>query len=339
MKYLFLCSGTFSDSIRLGMCMERLVQDNNDEIAVEYYNHYSKDMFKQRYDMVFLSRPVEPAFIRPFKARRIPVLVDTDDDFWSIPKSHVAYNSIGPGNKEMLAKTEECYKLANVVTTSTEILKDKLMQMVGESVVVVDNGWNKDNQNWTKAVIPRVKEEVRIGWAGTITHREDFKLVINSLTKLVNNFENTKILIVGDPEIYLMLKNIPENRKLFLPPVENHIYPAVIGSFDIAIMPLQESKFNAAKSDIKLMEAGVRKIPWVASRSPNYLKWYEGGQFASTTEEWIEHLSDMVRSPQSRRRYGEAGYQKALSRESRELMKKWTVAIETAKYNSVHEKL
>lgn len=339
MKYLFFCSGTFSDSIRLGMCMDRLIQDNGDIVDIEYYNSYKKTVFSQNYDMAFFSRPTEPAFIKPFKAKRIPILVDTDDDFWSIPKKHVAYNNIGPGNSKVLNSTEECYRLANVVTTSTDNLKAKLVEKVGENVFVIDNGWNKDNTNWERSLIERKEDEVRIGWSGTITHREDFKLVLNALDKIIKDFSYTKIFIAGDPEIYLMLDKIPENRKLFIPPVENHIYPAIIGSFDIIITPLLDNKFNSSKSDIKLMEAGVRKIPWVASRAPNYLKWYEGGQFASSTDEWVEYLSDFVRSFPCRRRYGEAGYQKALTRESRELAKKWTVAIEMAKYNSVHEKL
>jgi len=339
MRYLLLCSGTYSDSIRSGMALERFIKDNNDHVDIEYYTKHSKDMFSKHYDLVILSRPNNPKFIYPFKSKRIPVLVDIDDDFWNIPKKHVGYNHVGPGNEVAIAGIEECLKQAHAISTSTENLQIKLKEKFGDKVFIIDNGWNSDNDNWNKSLIKRNDNVVNIGWAGTITHREDFKLCLNALIKITDTFKESRILIGGDPDIYLMLNNINENQKMFLPPVEYFEFPAIVGSFDILLAPLLENPFNAAKSDIKLVDAGARKIPWVASRAPNYLKWYEGGEFASTTDEWVEHISEFIRGKARRRRYGEAGYQKALTRESKELIKLWITAIEAARYNAVHEKL
>lgn len=338
MKYLLLISGTYSDQIRSTMHINRLLIDNELTADVGYYNNLDKQVFETRYDLIVCSRPNNPEILQYFKMRKMPILVDIDDDFWAIPKSHPGYMGIGPGNKLAIDGMEKCLELADAITTSTEILKNKFIDRYGNKVFLVENGWDNSNENWTKSLFIKNPENVYIGWGGTITHRNDFNLVLNALHLITKKFSNTKIVIYGDPEIYLMINKIPENQKVFVPPTEYYLYPGVIGSFDILLAPLLENVFNDAKSDIKLVDAGARKIPWVASRSKAYLKWYEGGCFASTTNEWEEHLSEFIISHYKRKRYGEAGYQKALKRESRVIVKDWIIAAEAAKYNCFNKK-
>jgi len=320
------------------MHINRLLIDTDLTADVGYYNHLDKQVFETRYDLVVCSRPNNPEILQYFKMRKMPLLIDVDDDFEAITKSHPGYNGVGPGNKTAIEGMNKCLQMANAITTSTEILKEKFTERYGNKVYLVENGWDNDNENWKKSLFPKDPNIVYVGWGGTVTHRNDFNLVLNALHLITKKLDNVKIIIYGDPEIYFMINKIPENKKLFIPPTEYYIYPGVIGSFDILLAPLLDTAFNNAKSDIKLVDAGARKIPWIASRSTAYLKWYEGGCFASTTEEWEENLTQFIISRAKRKRYGQIGYQKALTRESKVIVKDWIVAAEAAKYNCFNNK-
>jgi glycosyltransferase involved in cell wall biosynthesis len=333
MKYLLIADGTYSDQIRTGMALNRLMKDTGVEGELAYYRKMTKDILKNRYDLVICSRPMNPAIVQAFKDLKMPILADMDDDFWSIPSYHPGYKTVGPGNPMAIASFNKCLELADAISTSTDTLKQKFQEQYGDKVYLVENGWDAENINWQKSVIEKDPKKVYVGWTGTITHRKDFTLTLNAIADISVDFDNVVFVIYGDPDIYNMLSAIPEHKKLFIPPTEYQEYPGVLGCFDILMVPLLDNAFNAAKSDIKLVDAGARKIPWIASRSSAYMKWYDGGMFASTTEEWIEHLSDFIRSHSTRKRLGEIGYQKALTRESKAILPEWIAAIEAAKYN------
>jgi hypothetical protein len=88
--------------------------------------------------------------------------------------------------------------------------------------------------------------------------------------------------------------------------------PAEIGRVDINLLPLELHPFNEAKSDLKYYEAGVLKIPTVASPTralTESITHGENGFLASTETEWYAALKRLIVDDELRRWVGEMAYQ------------------------------
>jgi glycosyltransferase involved in cell wall biosynthesis len=90
-----------------------------------------------------------------------------------------------------------------------------------------------------------------------------------------------------------MFDGISESRRLYLPAASAEDIPYVLSQFDILLLPLEDTIFNQAKSDLSVVEAGVLRLPWIASPIPAYKEWKEGGLLAEMGE-WCESITRLV---------------------------------------------
>ena len=282
------------------------------------------------YDVYVFSRPqllvnvLQHMAVRHQSGGR--VVVDLDDDFHHLPPDHPGYREVGPGNPASLRVLEQALGLADLLVVATPLLAERYAPYA-RRVAVLPNGWSAANPLWNRS--PARRATVNIGWAGTMTHRTDFGLVRSALVRLARELPQVQVVIGGDPAIYESLSALPEPRRLFLPMASFEDYPYLLSYFDILVAPLSDNPFNQAKSDIKLLEAGVRRIPWVASPRAAYQAWAEGGLLAESADEWHTALRHLVTDVAARRALGEAGRAKAETRESQQLCRAWQDALTT----------
>ena len=78
------------------------------------------------------------------------------------------------------------------------------------------------------------------------------------------------------------------------------------------------------------MQAGIKHLPWVASHLPMSVEWNAGGLLAASLDEWHTNLRQLLLDEESRVRLGEAGYQKAVTRELNQMKDIWNQAIHIA---------
>ena len=73
-------------------------------------------------------------------------------------------------------------------------------------------------------------------------------------------------------------------------------YPQLFRKIDIGMVPLNDVKFNYAKSGIKGLEYTAAGVPFVASYSPEYAILEEQGigRVARNEREWIGHMEDLL---------------------------------------------
>jgi hypothetical protein len=162
-----------------------------------------------------------------------------------------------------------------------------------------------------------------LGWAGTITHQQDVELIREPLQRILAAYPQTRLVIGGDPQVYALFADIPEAQRIFYPFVSAAEYPRLLAEFDILLAPLRLNAFNQAKSDLKLLEAGIRRIPWVASPTAPYRAWANGGLLASTTADWERALAQLVENATVRTQLGAQGHEQALTREAQVLAPRW----------------
>jgi hypothetical protein len=163
-----------------------------------------------------------------------------------------------------------------------------------------------------------------VGWIGSRADLADLQLVKAEVIQFVRQTPEA-VLVVGDsPAAFDTFDALPEQRRLYLPLVGFDDYPFMVAHCDVLLAPGRDSTANQARSDLRLVEAGVRRIPWVASPLPAYSEWGAGGLWAGDQPgQWLAALKKLAGDAALRQTLGEAGRKKAESREGAPLAEMW----------------
>lgn len=139
---------------------------------------------------------------------------------------------------------------------------------------------------------------IRIGYfSGSPTHNEDFRMIVPALRKILEEFQNTKLVLVGS------LREIPElsgytDRIEFRKHVSYSKLSSLIASVDINLAPLCDTVFNRCKSEIKWIEAGLVHVPTAASNTGAYKEMIRDGITGvlceNDPESWYHGLKKMI---------------------------------------------
>ena len=326
-KILFVGEGTVSDAIRCqlpGLHLNKLGHDA-DFTVVDYRD--ARLLPLSGYDIAIFSRPHQDSLMLGYKRQGVKIITDMDDDFHTIPESHPGYKQVGKGDPNYLMKLDNSIYISDMVITATSELRTRLLPL-NNNIKVIPNGWSADNFNW---MVRRTmyKDRFIIGWGGTITHREDFQMCVNPIKRVLKTYPQAMVCIAGDHEIYNLLKAVPEKQKLFIPMTYYDLYPAVMGWWDVMLAPLLDNEFNRAKSDIKLVDAGAKGIPFICSDMPVYTNWPGGGiAIPDEDKSWYESMALLIEDKDLYRTLAHNGREAAKLREMTKLAKVWNGAIE-----------
>lgn len=295
-KVLVIGSHTVSDAIRLGNPGLRVAKKL--DLTIDYINPEDvTGLDFVDYDIFLIARPSPESIpiIQVAKRRHIPVIVDWDDDFMTIPEWHPGYKGVGPGNPKIKPAVMASIINADVLTVASKELQARYgkirEQTLGKNdIIVVPNTWNNENPYWSE---PRKKDRpFTFGWCGTITHRKDFAHIVSPLCEFLDESPGARIVVGGDEQIYEMLKSVRERQKVYVPTMDYKYYPIMLSLFDVLLAPLENDEFNQVKSNIKLVDAAASGIPYIASPLPQYKDWPIGcGLLADTQDEWLEDFN------------------------------------------------
>ena len=152
--------------------------------------------------------------------------------------------------------------------------------------------------------------------SGTLTHDADFRMVVPALTRLMAARPDVRLRVVGD-------LNLPPEMEAFVQRIEivgKLPYAAwlrLLGEADINLAPLEPTRFNDAKSCIKLLEAAVLGVPSVCSPRASFVDAVVDGQdglLAEGDAAWFASLDLLAGDATLRARVGEAARLAALDR-------------------------
>jgi glycosyltransferase involved in cell wall biosynthesis len=153
--------------------------------------------------------------------------------------------------------------------------------------------------------------------SGTPTHDRDFQIVRPALISILKRYPQTELWLVG-PLDSGNDWGVLDHRVRQIPLVPWRNLPALLARFDINIAPLVvENPFGQSKSEIKYMEAGLVRVPTIASPTNAYqlaIQSGENGFLASNDDEWIESISRLIEEPDLRIAMGERAHAHALQR-------------------------
>lgn len=213
---------------------------------------------------------------------------------------------------------QKTLKLCDGATTSTETLAEELRKYVPYVYINRNLASERMYQLSEEAMINKVNgeknESISIGYfSGSITHNQDFEMILPAIIKILNKYANVKLSLVGDitlPDELLVFKE----RIVFNKFVEWEKLPELIASVDINIAPLVDTLFNRAKSENKWVEAALVKVPTVASDVGAFTRMIEHnktGLLCKSVDEWYDALSRLIEDATYREKIAEDAYQYA----------------------------
>lgn len=315
---------------RMDLLHRRLVREGYDSEIITAVPFHKASQF----DTVICCRPGDSMleYLRMCQIAGKRVVIDLDDDFNSIPKHNPAYPYTGAGHPNYLSRLKQTMGVPGTLVTYASPELANRYRMDG---VVIPNCYDEENEIWglPKCTAPG---RLTLGWSGTTTHREDVKLILPAVKRILAAYDHVDIAISLDDQIYNEFLGLPEDRKIFLPGVPYDIYPAIFAWFDILLVPLRDTFFNRAKSDIKMVECGASRTVYVASDLPFYREWGVGGLVVpNTAEAWEEALRTLIEDEEQRKSMAAAGLEKAQTRTSKAYTDKWLEFIEAIHENPV----
>lgn len=231
-----------------------------------------------RYDLLLLQRPCraeDAAAMKWAKILGIPVVVDYDDDYTAIPKHNMMYPVYSAPSVQEVIKG--FIRDADLLTVSTVELKMKWLQL-NRRIAVVPNGFDD------RFVLRRGEERLpyrRIMWRGGQSHVDDMARFADSFIRAAHE---------GAPAVWSFCGMSMHHLHPKMPhaSIEEYEWQGVLEWFEllgklqpsILVVPLADSPFNRAKSNISILEgawagAAVLAPDWDDWRAPGVTN-YDG---------------------------------------------------------------
>lgn len=169
------------------------------------------------------------------------------------------------------------------------------------------------------------KEIVRLGYAaGTFTHQRDFQQMAPALARILSDFPQCRLVLFRkDSESCLDVSEFPEFQNLshqiewreFVP---LKTLPREIARFDINLAPIEMgNRYADAKSQLKYFDAGLLKVPTIASPAEPFQQAITDGVngfLAQDQDEWVGKLRRLVCDKSLRLRLGQNAHLHSLAR-------------------------
>lgn len=299
------------------------LEANNVSTDETYYINLQLDQVRFYRTFIFFRCPYTDMigeFIKLAKKLNKKVLFDIDDLVIDTKYTNtIKYlDSMTKENRELyddgVRRMGKTLSLCDAAITTTERLAEELGHYVPE-VFINRNTASDEMYKLSLEALKKKrkdKETVDIGYfSGSLTHNDDFNLIMPVLIKILRKYENVYLHIVGELDL-------PEQLKLFETRIVSHPFanwkklPDLIAQVDINLAPLEKSIFNEAKSENKWVEAALVKVPTVASDVGAFKRMIINGKtglLCDSQEEWFEQLSILVENREEREKIAENAYQ------------------------------
>lgn len=177
-----------------------------------------------------------------------------DDIVFSVPQKSAARQHFG---KDTKARVRRAISFCHRVIVTNEIMAEALHDMVADIHVVPNY---LERFRWGDLKPPRnERRKPRIGWAGAQQHGGDLEFILPVVEATANEVE------------WIFMGMCPPKLRYHVAEVHNAVpfdqYPAAMAmlDLDLAIAPLELNRFNAAKSNLRLLEYGAVGYPVICT--------------------------------------------------------------------------
>lgn len=268
------------------------------EIAIDYLRRIAQLFRVKQYDLLWIEKelfPDLPSWVETWlSCLGIRYVVDYDDAIF-----HNYDLSRNPLRRCLAEKIDSVMRSASVVVCGNHYLAERALRAGSKAVEILPTVVDLDRYS----VRPIESSSfVTIGWIGSPATAKYLSLVGPSLRLLAERFP-LKLCVVGaNPEMEGV--EVVSRQWSELSEVRD------IQSFDIGIMPLEDSPWERGKCGYKLIQYMACGIPVVGSPigvNREIVRHGDNGYLASTPDEWIEALSELIANSTRRGQMGAVG--------------------------------
>lgn len=291
------------------------------------------DDFLKEFDLIHFCRQIdsygETKIVDRLKRLGIPFGLDLDD-YWHLPEYHLIYEDYKRFKTPQAV--EASIKAAHFVTCTTPIIAKEISKF-NPNVFIIENGIDTNQASWQPDI--KKKERLRFGFFQGSTHEHDIKHCSLGIVELFKNKkykDKFQIVLAGfmakpnEPSIYIKYEGLLTDRlkvlnepyqaylrrctidggdqyfnepyvRLWQTPVDDWGYSYHFA--DVSVIPLVNNRFNRSKSELKLIEAGVKgKAAIVSNENPYKLLATDQNSFlANTTIDFYNQIRYCINNP------------------------------------------
>ncbi|MQQ80957.1 glycosyltransferase [Lactococcus lactis] len=233
-----------------------------------------------------------------------PVFYDIDDLVYDTSYTdQLDYvKTLGKQEKEAYDSGVRSYgrlmELCDAFITSTTDLKNELLKL-GKPVYLNRNLASEELISISEQAIAKTikdKKKIKIGYfSGSITHNENFDLIRSAILKILKEFPQTELHLVGHLTIPDEMKNY-KKQLIVHDFLDWTLLPSLVADMDINLAPLVDNVFNRAKSEIKWLEAALVGVTTVASDIGSFSEIITNETTGVLVADgmWYEQLKDLI---------------------------------------------
>ncbi|MPM34189.1 hypothetical protein SDC9_80771 [bioreactor metagenome] len=255
-----------------------------------------------------------------FKNRNIKIVFDTDDLIFSIKYLPLLINTLAiqvkSGEEALRWDLDTGYEnycsivsriyltalRAEAFITTNEYLGSKITELFNKPFNIIPNYLNNQQEKLSekyyleKSSSESVKPFVIGYFSGSPSHKNDFLSIAAELKKLLDDFPNIILRIVGFIELPLEMSELRNIGRIQTLPLQNFLeLQKSIAEADVNIVPLIENEFTNCKSELKFFEASI--VGTVTCAAPtfifkNVIKNGENGYLCSQGE-WYDTIKQL----------------------------------------------
>lgn len=311
---------------RIRIPFERLSEKYRVSYASFDDPHTWYDTSTEVYILLHPSVGEEAELIERLRKQGKKVIVDIDDLLDNVPSGH-------PEQAQLLhckQTVPECLMKANLVTVSTQFLKDTYRHL-NPNIHVTENSLQTTQiKEDYRPVKKPYKTLFTAGWVGGQTHRDDQEEMAKGLSSFLERYQDTRAHFkVICPQ---RLINRYGARVFFDPKTLHYLdYHQWIATlpWDVCLVPLVDHPFNDAKSDLRFIEMARHKIPVISSPRASFKNHIDEGRilFLGT---FYDSLKSAYEDTEELETMAESAFDYVMSnRLDRHAAKKWEDILES----------
>jgi glycosyltransferase involved in cell wall biosynthesis len=269
------------------------------------------------FDIIFVQREAyltgSTFFEKGFAKSKAKLVYDFDDSIWLMDTSDA--NKKWEWMKST-KKTAEIISISNLVFAGNQYLFDYAKKFNTNVKIVpttIDTSLFQRKQEYKN------NEKICIGWSGSITTIKHFEEASVILKKIKQKYGDKVFFKVMGDDTY-------ENKELNIKgvPWTSETETDIISSFDIGIMPLPDDQWVKGKCGLKGLSYMALEVPTIMSAigvNTEIITDGENGFLASSEEDWINKISQLVDSFELRKKLGSNGRKTVVEKYSTESQK------------------
>ena len=282
-----------------------------------YYIRLQDLLKAKHYDIIFIQREAimfRSVFFEKTFAKKTKIIFDFDDAIWLM--------DISDGNKKYKwfkdpSKISKIIQLSHLIFAGNKYLAEYASRFNNNITIIpttIDTEYHK-KMNYDKP-----NEKICIGWTGSTTTIKHFDMAVPFLIKLKEKFGSQIYFKLIGSETYT-------NPSLELKGTKWQINKEIqdLSEIDIGIMPLPDNEWSKGKCGFKGLQYMAMEIPTIMSPigvNNEIIQDNVNGYLASSEEEWVEKISNLILSKNLRTLFGEKGRQTIIEKYSVQSTKK-----------------